>query len=239
MMELADIHCHLMPYVDDGAYDMEESEALLRTEAAQGVRTICLTPHLRQDMFETTDEEIELRFAQMQELIRREQLPLQIYHSREYHYDSLFRGRLEARQLRPLGEGNALLVEFGHRHEQSDMRCAVQLVLSAGYTPLLAHVERFDPIREDPDFARELAEHGALLQVNAGSILGREGLRQKLFCKKLLRQNLVFAVGSDAHDMRVRRVELQACAEHIHKKFGEETAQCLLRDNPLSIMNLS
>ena len=238
MMELADIHCHLMPYVDDGAYDMDESAALLRIEAEQGVRTICLTPHLREGMFETPDDEIERRFEQMQELIREEALPLRIYHSREYHFDSLFRSRLEARQLRPLGEGSALLVEFGHRHEQSEMRAAVQLVQSAGYTPLLAHVERFAPIRDDPDFARELTERGALLQVNAGSILGREGLRQKLFCKKLLRQELVFAIGSDAHDLSVRQVELKACAEHITRKFGEETAKRLLCANPLAIMNL-
>ena len=236
MMELADIHCHLMPYVDDGAYDMDESEALLRTEAEQGVRTICLTPHLREGMFETPDEDIERRYEQMLELVKRENLPIRLYHSREYHYDSLFRSRLDARKLRPMGDGNTLLVEFGHRHEQSEMRSAVQLVLAAGYVPMLAHVERFDPIRTDPDFAAELAANGALLQVNAGSILGREGLRQKLFCKKLLRKELVFAVGSDGHDMHERRVELKACAEYIQKKYGEATAKRLLCNNPLSIL---
>ena len=238
MMELADIHCHLMPYVDDGAYDWDESVALLRAEAEQGVRTICLTPHLREDMFETPDEEIEARFEQMRERIQKEALPLRIFHSREYHYDALFRSRLEARQLRPLGEGSALLVEFGRRHDQSDMRLAVQLVLTAGYTPLLAHIERFDPVREDPEFSRELTRCGALLQVNAGSILGREGWRQKLLCKKLLRQDLVFNVASDAHDLHVRPVELAACAEHIRKKFGEERATRLLCANPLSILKL-
>ena len=227
-----------MPYVDDGAYDIDESAALLHAEVEQGVRTICLTPHLRSGMFETPDEDIQRRYEQVLELVERDKFPLRVYHSREYHYDALFRGRLEARNLRPLGEGNTILVEFGHRHEQNDMREAVRRVQDAGYQPLLAHVERFAPIREDMEFACELVERGALLQVNAGSILGREGFRQKHFCNKLLRNELVAVVGSDAHDMRVRRVELKDCAERISRKFHEETAARVMCANPLNIMKV-
>ena len=70
LTELVDLHCHLMPFVDDGAYDEEECLELLRMEAAQGVRTICLTPHLRAEMFETTDEEIARHFEQVLSLAR-------------------------------------------------------------------------------------------------------------------------------------------------------------------------
>lgn len=235
-LELADIHCHLMPYVDDGAYDEAESLALLKLEAAQGVRTICLTPHLRAGMFESSDEAIERQFALVQELVREAALPLRLYHSREYHFDRLFRSRLERGDLRPLGAGSCLLVEFGGRHSAEDMLDAVALVRDAGWRPLIAHVERYGPTQQDWTFAYELREAGALLQVNAGSVLGREGRRQKQLTKRLLQKELVSVIASDAHDVRVRTPELGLCARHIEKKFGRETAQRLLCDGPKAIL---
>ena len=88
---LVDLHCHLMPFVDDGAYDEEESLELLRMEVSQGVRTICLTPHLRAEMFETTDEEILRHFELVCRLAEEAELPLTLYHSREYHFDRILR----------------------------------------------------------------------------------------------------------------------------------------------------
>ncbi len=237
LTDLADLHCHLMPYVDDGAYDLDECRELLQMEAAQGVRTLCLTPHLRADMFESTDEEILLHFEQVRELVREEGLPLELFHSREYHYDRIFRKRLEEGTLRPLGRGKTLLVEFGGRHSGEEIMEAVARVRSYGFTPLIAHAERYLPLHQDWAFAHELREAGALLQVNAGSILGREGLRQKLLCRKLLQKNLVSAVASDAHDRDARVPELALCAGQLEHKFGRSTALRLLSGNPKAILD--
>lgn len=236
LIELTDLHCHLMPYVDDGAYDEEESLALLKLEAEQGVRSICLTPHLRADMFETEDEEILRHFAMVQELVREEALPLQLCHSREYHVDRIFRNRLESGQLRPLGKGNTLLVEFGGRHGREEILDAVTMVREAGYVPLIAHVERYAPLHREWSLAYELRESGALLQLNAGSVLGQEGLRQRLLCRKLLQKDLVTVIASDAHDTRIRTPLLRQCAEHLESKYGRKTASLLLCGNPKAIL---
>ena len=206
--ELADIHCHLMPYVDDGAYDEEECLELLKREAEQGVRTICLTPHLRADMFESSDETVLEHFALVQDLAREAGLPLKLYHSREYHFDRIFRSRLERGDLRPLGEGKSLLVEFGGRHTEEDLLTAAAMVRAAGWQPVFAHVERYTPLRRDGAFAAELREAGVLLQINAGSVLGREGLGQRQLVKKLLQKGLVDVIASDAHDTQIRVPEL-------------------------------
>ena len=236
MMDLVDLHCHLMPYVDDGAYDEEECLALLKKEAAQGVRTICLTPHLRADMFETPDEEIAKHFELVKSLVEEARLPLKLYHSREYHFDRLFRSRLAEGALRPLGEGSTLLVEFGGRHSDADMLEAVKLVRQMGYTPLIAHVERTRPVQDNWKFAHVLQEAGALLQLNAGSVLGHEGLRQRLLCKKLLQQNLPSVIASDAHDVKVRVPELDLCARHLEDKYGSGLAKRLLSSKPKAIL---
>lgn len=236
MTDLVDLHCHLMPFVDDGAYDEEESLALLRMETEQGVRTICLTPHLRAEMFETSDEEILRHFEMVCRLTEEAELPLTLYHSREYHFDRILRKRLMERRLRPLGEGSTILLEFGGRHGAEEIMDAVKLVRRMGYTPLIAHVERTLPLQTDWHFAHSLRESGALLQINAGSILGREGLRQKLLCRKLLQQGLPSVVASDAHDAGIRVPELDRCADYLEEKYGRGTARRLLCVTPKAIL---
>lgn len=235
-LELADIHCHLMPYVDDGAYDRDECLELLRMEVAQGVRTICLTPHLRADMFESTDAEIAEHFRLVQELVRENDLPLTLYHSREYHCDRLFRRRLQEGGLRPLGKGRTILLEFSYRHSAEEILEGIDLARKSGIRPLIAHVERYQPLQRSWSFARDLREAGALLQLNAGSVLGREGLVQRLLCKKLLQNGLADVVASDAHDPRDRIPELDTCAGYLDKHFGRGTARKLLHDGPLAIL---
>ena len=234
--DLVDLHCHLLPYVDDGAYDEDECLELLKREADQGVRTICMTPHLRADMFESTDAEVQQRFDLAERLVREAELPLTLCLSREYHFDRILRARLLTRELRPLGR-NTLLVEFGGRSSAEEILDAVKLVKRAGYVPLIAHVERYLPLHQDWAFAHELLESGALLQINAGSVLGREGLRQKLLCRKLLQKNLVTVIASDAHDADVRVPELALCAEHLESKYSRSLAQRLLCGNPAAIVN--
>ena len=114
---------------------------------------------------------------------------------------------------------------------------AVKLVTDEGYVPMIAHVERYAPLQQEWSFAYELRERGALLQLNAGSVLGREGLRQRLLCKKLLQKDLVTVIASDAHDTRIRTPQLRQCAEHLENKYGRKTASLLLSGNPKAILN--
>ena len=237
MTKLVDIHCHLVPYVDDGAYDLDTAEALLREAFRQGVQTICLTPHLRRGMFETPQEEIDRQTARLRELVQDADLPLRLYDSREYHFDQDFLRCLEEGSLKPMGEGNTLLVEFGHRHRAEDMFEAVRLCREAGFQPLIAHVERYEPTRQDAVLPGKLLESGALLQVNAGSLLGWEGLRQKWLAHHLVRQKLVAAVASDAHDLEWRKPNLADCAALLERKYGRETAEQLLCTGPLSLIS--
>ncbi len=236
MFKLADIHCHIIPYVDDGAYTIQEAEALVRMEIEQGVDVICFTPHLRAGMFESSDEKVQAEFVRLEELVKENGLPLTVYQSREYHFDKLFRSSLEQRKIRPLGNGNTVLIEFGSRHTREAMLDAVDLVKSAGFQPLIAHVERYFPVQQDLSFAKELVDSGAQLQIKAGSVLGKEGMRQKHLVMKLMKQDLVTVIGSDAHDTKVRTPDLLKCAQVLEKKISREYVDRVLRSNPLAIL---
>lgn len=235
MKEIADIHCHLLPYVDDGAMDLEEAMELLREEHRQGVYTVCLTPHLRTKMFETPDEKIQQQFERLNEMQRREGLNLRMHLSREYFCDKMLFKRIRNGKILPLGN-NHILLEFSTVLPFSEMKKRVEECISLGYHPLIAHIERCYAVREDKQRAEQLIQLGAKLQVNAGSILGKEGLRKKWLTHWLLKQGLVYAVASDAHDMEYRVPLLEQCHAYLTKKYNSEFADTVLRKNPLDLL---
>ena len=238
MTELADIHCHVLPYVDDGAEHLEEMEQLLTEQARQGARLVCATPHLRHGMFTASDAEIQHQFERARAFIRTQKLPIYLCLSREYYCDSHFLARLEEGRVLPMGNGNTLLVEFSGRHTFAVICDHLQRVLRAGYQPLVAHVERYPAIESKTERVARLIELGALIQVNAGGLLGREGWHQKRLSWELLRQDMVHVVASDAHGPVYRPVELAACANKIEHRMGTACAQKVLWDNPLKIVSL-
>ena len=237
MTHLVDLHCHILPYVDDGALRTEESDELLEMLFQQGVRILCATPHLRKGMFETPDEEIQAQFADLQARADRLEERVMLLLSREYHCDDLLRQRLEAGNVLCMGKGNTVLMEFSARHTFEEILSWVEDVRQRGYSPLIAHVERYPALNGSLEKVSALIEHGAKTQMNAGSILGREGFRQALWSKRLLRKSLVHVVASDSHDPELRPPELDACLKVLRKIVGEDAAMALLRDNPIKILS--
>lgn len=235
-MRLADIHCHILPYVDDGAEHVEEMEKLLRVDAEQGIQVVCATPHLRHGMFESTDEAVREQFKRAADFIGREELPITLCLGREYFCDAHFFERTKTGTIIPLGSGNTVLTEFSGGYTSETIVKYTKAVMEAGYAPLIAHVERYGSL--DADGVSRLRDLGAMIQINAGSVLGREGLRRKRYVWGLMKRDLVDVVASDAHDPVYRPQELGTCAVKIENKLGQTYAQKVLWDVPLKILSL-
>lgn len=224
---MIDLHCHLLPYVDDGAHDLEEAEKLLSMEAEQGVTALCLTPHLREGMFETPDEALRRQWERLRPMAAAK--GLQLFLSREYHCDDLFWDTLDAGQTIPIGD-TVLLLEFSTWTGADQMRSAVREIRRRGLFPLLAHAERYAAC--DVPLIEELREAGALIQVNADAVLGCDGLRLKRLTWKLLHAGLVDLIASDAHSSDERPPRLRDCNHVLKKKLGDEQAERLLLSTP-------
>ena len=232
---LADIHCHIVPYVDDGAAVLDEAMALLHSQYEQGVRIVCATPHLRAGMFESSDEDIIRQFERLKEMASSQFPNLSLFLSREYHCDKLLRKQLEQKTVLPLGEG--LLIEFSARHSEQQIHEYIELVKCSGLVPMIAHIERY-PVVDAKDTVKALKQMGARIQVNAGSVLGREGLKRRMFVRSILKARLVDVVASDCHDTMSRPCEVRAAFEWIRKKCGEEYAAKVLSENPRKLLGL-
>ena len=239
MMYFTDIHCHILPYVDDGAMVFDITKELLEEMFRQGTRNICCTPHLRRGMFETPDEEIIRQFKRVRTYAEeRYGGQLHLFLSREYHFDQLFREKLTKGEILPLGNTRNLLVEFSHRHAFEEVEEAVQYVQRFRFTPVLAHVERYANAVCSVEGVRRLIQLGARIQVNASAVIGRGGYSESSTCKKLLREELVHVVASDAHDPEDRPPELEKAFAHINKKHGALASKALLDKNPIQYLGI-
>lgn len=232
MLKLTDVHCHIIPGVDDGAKDLETARCMLRREYRDGVRRIIVTPHYRRNMFETPMETIRKQFGRLQAVAKEVGEDLQIELGCEYHTHGEMAKCLAAGERPAMAGSRYILVEFSSRHSFRviwNQICSLQL---EGFQPIIAHIERYPCLVENLDYVRQLSDQGVMIQVNAGSILGEEGFSIKWYCRKLMKADLIDLIGSDAHDLKERKPNLGACAAYVEKKMGRKYARKIFVINP-------
>ena len=118
----------------------------------------------------------------------------------------------------------------------SYMKKMTQEALLAGYIPVIAHIERYECVCDDPDIAGELRNMGALVQVNADAVLGNDGRAPKKICRKLLKNMDVDIIASDSHNTSTRANNLAKCYDYVVKKYGSDYADLLFKQNPARIV---
>ncbi len=229
-----DIHNHILPGIDDGSCCMEETYSLVEQEYRQGIRNLIFTPHYRPGMFEIRALEREKVYIDVCRKMQKEFPDMHFYLGCEYFAHNYMMANLRDVRCRMAGT-NVILQEFssvGHYRYMADV---VSRILKRGYRPILAHAERYQCLYKNEERVRLLKEMGALIQVNAGSILGKSGISRKRFCHKLLDADMVDFVASDAHDPERRPVWMEACMDRVEKKYGAESVERLFWKNPQRI----
>lgn len=231
-----DIHCHILPGVDDGAGDIVETEKMLREAYKEGIRNIIATPHFHPRRGHAPVEEILESADRVQKLIEEKFSGMELYQGQEIYYGHDVLDKLKNKELLPMEDSQYVLVEFSPGDEVRRITDGLNSLLIKGYIPILAHVERYGFLDADMETIEELVEAGVYLQINSGSLLGELGGEKKRFVKKLLKEDLVTFIASDAHDSERRKPRFQKCAEYISKKFGDRMVQRIFYENPQKII---
>ena len=139
------------------------------------------------------------------------------------------------KKLRPTMLGSRyVLTEFSTNDSFVTVRNYIYELITKGYRPIVAHVERYFCCQE-PERIQELKKLGAQIQINADSVLGYEGHTIKKFCAGLMKEDLVDFIGSDAHNLEGRKMNLGKCATYVRKKMGQDYAEEIFVDNPRRI----
>ena len=231
-----DIHCHIVPGVDDGATDIEETGKLLRMEYEQGVRTIIATPHFRFRMFETSAEKVKEQFKLVEKAAAEVASDLHVYLGCEFHTNMEMISMLRENKVMTMAGSRYVLTEFSHNSEENYIRERLSTLLSGGYKPIVAHIERYEATRTSMDFVEELVDMGVCMQINADSITGKDGFFTKRYCNRVMKQDLLHFVGSDCHNSTKRISRIGEASRVVTAKFGQDYADELFIRNPERIL---
>lgn len=235
MQNIWDMHCHVIPGVDDGADSLETALLMLHRMYKDGVRSVILTPHFRQGMFETPRDAVQGSFERLERAVDTVMPQMRLFLGCEFHDNPVMTQFLDRDGRYRMNGTGYVLLEFSGGDSARHIRERCHELIRAGYTPIVAHVERYAALHTDRKLAGDLKDLGACLQVNANSVLGLGGWKQKMFCLRALEKGFVDFIGSDAHNMKDRRPYIGECAEFVSRKFGEKTARRIFIANPSKV----
>ena len=232
---VVDIHCHILPGLDDGAQSMEETVAMLHVAAAEGITDVIATPHFKHGGSHFDPEKVMQRIETVQSAIDEEQIPITLYPGCEIFYFGGVEELLRDKRAMTLNHSRYVLIEFSPAVQYSYLRNALHTTMDAGYLPILAHAERYDCLRDDLEDIEYLNNSGVHIQINADSVISG-GIKTKKFVQQLLKHELVDFIATDAHDNKYRQQKLAKCRSHLIRKYGSDYADLLMRENALKIL---
>ena len=217
---MIDIHCHILPGIDDGAKDLNESLEMARQAQAQGITRIVASPHHKNGSYENDLQSILTEVNLLNKELMREGIDLEILPGQEVRIYGEMEADLDVDLLSVNNTGVYMLIEFPSSHLP---RYANKLLFDLqlkGIVPIIVHPERNREIMEDPSKLYRLIKEGSLSQVTASSVTGRMGKKIKKFSLDLLSHDLAHFVASDAHNTTTRPFDLREAYEVVEKELG-------------------
>jgi len=232
MQGYIDIHSHILPGVDDGARDMNQTRHMLQLAYQEGIRFMIATPHYEIGCSNMEITKLREVFEQVSLEAHKINKDFQIALGNELFFSMGIIEALQRGEALTIAGTRYILVEFEPNVSYRKIQESLHHCVIEGYIPILAHVERYHCLVEQPNYVEKLIAEGAYIQMNLSSIRGGITSPKANFCKKLLRQELVHFLGTDSHDTAVRAPNAKETVNYLVKKYGEVVVQQLLWDNP-------
>lgn len=236
MKNYIDIHSHILPGVDDGSDSFEMSMRMLKCAADDGISGVILTPHNKPRHRQRHFSEIMSRAENLRKMISESGINIDLYTGSELYYRNGLLEELENDLAGTMADSRYVLVEFSPLDNYDYIRNGIYSLLTGGYYPILAHVERYQNVCVKKYGIDDLIEMGCYIQVNAGSIMGNAGAKTRRLVKDILKHRQAHFIATDAHDLGKRAPYLSDCARFISKKYGEEYSERLFCDNPQCVI---
>lgn len=232
---MIDLHCHILPGIDDGAKDLSDSVAMARKAVEQGIDTIVATPHHMNGYYENRKQAIVKKVAELQEELSSQQIDLKILPGQEVRIHGEMLAGFEQGEIQPLADSSYVLAEFPSSHVPKYTEQLFFDLQMKGLTPVIAHPERNQQIIEQPDLLYKLVNNGALSQVTAASVIGGFGKNIKKFTLQCMEANLVHFIASDAHNLTRRTFQMAEAFAFIREKVDQDLAYILMENAALVV----
>lgn len=234
---LFDVHSHILPGLDDGAKNLEETKKLIDMSYEQGVRHIVATPHYVKGKNHYTKEQLLECFSQVKEMERKLHPDLTLYLGHEIFYSISVVEDLRAGEIQTLNGSNYVLVEFSTHVSYRELQQAMRSIIQATYIPIIAHMERYECLFKQRERVEELKRIGVYFQMNVSSIIGGFFDSRVRECRKLVLDGEIQLFGTDMHSSKHRPPKMGEAMQWINKKMPRDLRETVLYKNPAKILN--
>jgi len=235
---MIDLHCHILPGLDDGARSLEESIKMAMVAEKDGIKKIVATPHLFRDNLDYEDLNIiEEKKDELNKVLEHNSVHIEILAGAEVHIShNLIEQIRKNRNALTLHHSSYMFIEFPHDHVFSGVKELFFELMTESITPVIAHPERNSVFIHNPALLYDLIQMGALAQANSGSFLRMYGSEVQRAVFHFLGLNLIQFIGSDGHDSRSKAPKLREAVKAAADIVGDERANALVRENPQAVL---
>lgn len=220
---MIDIHCHILPSVDDGAKHMTESIEMAKAAFQQGITTIVATPHHNDGKYDNKREEILEKVQELNSRLKKEEIGVTILPGQECRISGELIEQYDKNEVLTLNNtGKYIFLELPSSQVPLYTEKLIYDLQMKGLVPIIVHPERNAELIETPDKLYQLVKKGACTQITAASVAGKFGKKIKKFSLDLIEANLAHFVASDAHNLQNRTFLMDEAYRIIEKEFGSD-----------------
>ncbi|RDI41647.1 tyrosine-protein phosphatase [Falsibacillus pallidus] len=229
---MIDLHCHILPGLDDGAADLEASLLMAKKAEEEGIHTIIATPHHKNEKYVNPKESVLEEAAKLNDYLKEQRVDIEILAGQEVRVFGEIMEEYESGDILTLADRTPfILIEFPSGHVPRYAEKLLYDLQLKGLMPIIVHPERNQELMENPDLLYKLVKNGAFTQVTAGSVAGKFGKKIQRFSAQLIAANLTHFVASDAHNNTTRGFYMAEAYSRIKKQFGTDV-EYLFQENP-------
>lgn len=233
---MLDLHCHLLPGIDDGACDLDTALHMARIAVADGIRTIACTPHIYPGMYDNDAPGIRTAIAGLQSILDAEGIALELVEGADVHLEPGLGDAIRLDRVPTIAGSRYLLLEPPHHVAPPGLEQQVFALMAEGIVPVITHPERLRWIEEGYPVILRLVDQGAWMQVTAGALTGRHGRRPRYWAERMLAEGKVHLLATDAHDPRRRPPLLAEARDAAAREVGSDEALHLVQTRPAGIV---
>lgn len=234
---MIDLHCHMLPGIDDGAANLETSLAMARIAVADGIATVACTPHIYPGMYENNGPGIRQAVAALQAELDQAGIALKLTFGADAHLVPDMPAKLRSGEVPTLAGSRYFLLEPPHHVAPPRFEEFVFALIAAGYVPVITHPERLTWIEDHYPIFCALGEQGAWMQVTAGSLTGHFGPDARYWGERMLDEGRVHILATDAHGITRRSPVLAAGGAAAASWVGDDEVRNLTQIRPQGILS--
>lgn len=230
---MIDFHSHILPNIDDGSRSLNETIHILKEAQKAGFTKIISTSHYIDGYYEADEEQRTKLINEIREKFQ----GIELYLGNEIYITNQMTELISEKKASTINNSKYVLFELPMNTKAMDVKEVVFRIMEKGYVPIIAHPERYQYVKEDIEYVRELADMGVLFQSNYGSSIGMYGKKAQKTQKKLLEEGLIQFFGSDVHTVEQIYTKMPKILKKLRKIISEEELEQLSTVNPQKVLD--